>query len=339
MTAKLLELHDVHTHIATPRGVVKAVDGVSFDLLAGEAFGLVGESGSGKSVLARTLMGITHPQAKTSGEVLFEGRNILAMSEKERRSIWGRRIAMVFQDPGRALNPVVKVERQLTEGMREHLGIGRTEAHGRALKLLQEVGVPDPERRLGNYPYEMSGGMRQRVMIASALACEPDLLVADEPTTALDVTIQRQILDLLRRVQRERSMATLLISHDLNLVGGRSDHVAVMYAGKLAEIGTARDIFSQPRHRYTAALFGATPTIDHPRHAPLVTIPGTLPDATSMPPGCRFVARCAAAISACHVEQPAMVRVDGSSSQHLAACNVPQQSTRTAHYATIEDGL
>lgn len=258
-TQSLLEVKNLRAYIGTPRGTVRAVDDVSFTVDAGQALGIVGESGSGKSVLARAVMGLMPPRSARSGEVTFQGRDLLALSKKESLDIWGKQIAMVFQDPGRSLNPVVRVERQLTEGMRRHLGITRSEAHGRALDLLREVRVPDPERRLRNYPHEMSGGMRQRVMIAIALACEPDLLIADEPTTALDVTIQRQILDLLRRIQRERGMAMMLISHDLAVVAGRTDRVSVMYAGRLAEIGSTREIFEDPRHRYTEALLGATP--------------------------------------------------------------------------------
>ncbi len=230
-------------------------------------------------------MGLMPPRSGRSGEVTFQGRDLLSLSKKEKLEIWGNQIAMVFQDPGRSLNPVVRVERQLTEGMRRHLGVSKSEAHDRALKLLDEVGVPDPERRLRNYPHEMSGGMRQRVMLAIALACEPDLLIADEPTTALDVTVQRQILDLLRRVQRDRNMAMMLISHDLAVVAGRTDRVAVMYSGRLAEIGSTRGVFDAPMHRYTHALLGATPSIDHERHSPLRLIEGSLPDPTSPPKG------------------------------------------------------
>ncbi|MHA4851880.1 ABC transporter ATP-binding protein [Rhodococcus sp. MSC1_016] len=303
-TRSLLEVKNLRAYIGTPRGTVRAVDDVSFTVDAGQALGIVGESGSGKSVLARAVMGLMPPRSARSGEVTFQGRDLLSLSKKESLDIWGKQIAMVFQDPGRSLNPVVRVERQLTEGMRRHLGITRSEAHGRALDLLREVGVPDPERRLRNYPHEMSGGMRQRVMIAIALACEPDLLIADEPTTALDVTIQRQILDLLRRIQRERGMAMMLISHDLAVVAGRTDRVSVMYAGRLAEIGSTREIFEDPRHRYTEALLAATPTIDHERHAPLRLIAGSLPDPTQPPEGCRFAPRCQYADEECRSSGP-----------------------------------
>lgn len=314
----LLELQDVRTYFSTLKGAVRAVDGVSLSLDQGQAMGVVGESGSGKSVLARTIMGLPNRRAASSGTVLFDGCDMLSLSKKELREIWGKRIAMIFQDPGRSLNPVVRVERQITEGMRLHLGLSKSEAHERALNLLQEVGVPDPERRLKNYPHELSGGMRQRIMIATALACEPDLLIADEPTTALDVTVQRQILDLLRRIQRERNMATVLISHDLAVVAGRTDRVAIMYSGKLAEVGQTREVFNAPRHRYTNALFGATPTIDHARHAPLPLIAGTLPNPISPPPGCRFAPRCAAASVECMEDEgPVLEELDGD---HFVAC-------------------
>ncbi|MFD9502960.1 ABC transporter ATP-binding protein [Streptomyces sp. NPDC060035] len=295
----VLEVRNLRTHIATPRGTVRAVDDVSLRLEPAEALGVVGESGSGKSVLARAVMGLLPRTAASSGEVLFQGRDLLSLSRRERSRIWGTRIALVFQDPGRSLNPVVRVERQLTEGMRRQLGVSRAEARTRALGLLDEVGVPDPERRLRAYPHELSGGMRQRVVIATALACEPDLLIADEPTTALDVTVQRQILDLLRRIQRERGMALILISHDLAVVAGRTDRVAVMYAGRIAETGPTRAVFEVPHHRYTRALLDSTPTLAHERHTPLQLIPGSLPDPTRPPAGCRFAPRCGYAEEDC----------------------------------------
>jgi len=316
----LLEVRNLRAYIGTPRGTVRAVDDVSLDLDSGQALGIVGESGSGKSVMARAIMGLMPPRSGRSGQVTFRGRDLLSLTKKEKLEIWGNQIAMVFQDPGRSLNPVVRVERQLTEGMRRHLGVSRSEARTRALKLLEEVGVPDPERRLGNYPHEMSGGMRQRVMLAIALACEPDLLIADEPTTALDVTVQRQILDLLRRVQRDRNMSMMLISHDLAVVAGRTDRVAVMYAGRLAEVGSTREVFDAPMHRYTHALLGATPTIDHERHAPLRLIEGSLPDPTDPPPGCRFAPRCTHAEDRCTASP---IDLETVGTDHEVACLRP----------------
>ena len=319
-TGPALEIRNLRAHIGTARGIVRAVDDVSLTIGHGQALGVVGESGSGKSVMAKAIMGTLPARSGCSGQIVFQGRDLLTLSRKERAKIWGTQIAMVFQDPGRSLNPVVRVERQLTEGMRRHLGVSRSEARSRALALLGEVGVPDPERRLRNYPHELSGGMRQRVMIAIALACEPDLLIADEPTTALDVTVQRQILDLLRRIQRERGTALMLISHDLAVVAGRTDSTAVMYAGRLAEAGATGQLFAAPRHRYTQALLGAVPTIDHERHTPLRLIPGSLPDPIDPPPGCRFEARCAAAQAECRDPGPLMAAVG---SDHEVACRVP----------------
>ncbi|WP_326818605.1 ABC transporter ATP-binding protein [Streptomyces sp. NBC_01762] len=316
----VLEVRRLRTHIATPRGTVRAVDDVSLQLAPAEALGVVGESGSGKSVLARAIMGLLPRGAASSGEVLFQGRDLLSLSRRDRSRIWGRRIALVFQDPGRSLNPVVRVERQLTEGMRRQLGVSRAEARTRALGLLNEVGVPDPERRLRAYPHELSGGMRQRVMIATALASEPDLLIADEPTTALDVTVQRQILDLLRRIQRERGMALILISHDLAVVAGRTDRVAVMYAGRIAETGPTRAVFEAPHHRYTQALLDSTPTLAHERHTPLRLISGSIPDPTRPPAGCRFAPRCGYAEEDCTTlgAHPTEIR-----SGHHVACAHP----------------
>ncbi|MBL3699539.1 ABC transporter ATP-binding protein [Leucobacter luti] len=320
---KLLEVENLHAYIGSPRGVVKAVDGVSFDLAEGEALGVVGESGSGKSVMARAVMGLMPARSDRTGSVAFKGRDLLGLNKKQLAEIWGKQIAMVFQDPGRSLNPVVRVERQLSETMRAHLGVSKSEAHSRSLTLLQEVGVPDPERRLRAYPHELSGGMRQRVMIAVALACEPDLLIADEPTTALDVTIQRQVLDLLRRIQIERHMSVMLISHDLHVVAGQTERVAVMYAGRLAEVGVSRQVFDTPRHQYTSALLAATPTIEHTRHAPLNVISGSLPSPTDPPPGCRFAARCVAATAECHSAQPPVTGVGEPGTDHSVACFNP----------------
>lgn len=331
----ILSVWNLRTYLRAKRGVVRAVDGVSLDLSVGEALGVVGESGSGKSVMARSIMGLVPSNAARSGEVLFKGRDLLSLSKKDAREVWGKQIAMVFQDPGRSLNPVVRVERQLTEGMRKHLGTSRSEAHGKALNLLAEVGVPDPERRLRAFPHEMSGGMRQRVMIAVALSAEPELLIADEPTTALDVTVQRQILDLLRGVQKARGMSMMLISHDLAVVAGRTDRVAVMYAGKLAEMGTTQQVFGAPRHRYTTALFGATPKIDHERHAPFQIISGALPSPLAPPPGCRFAPRCSHAEPTCTEPGPTMTAVAPG---HVVSCINPARATDAVRSGGEPDG-
>jgi peptide/nickel transport system ATP-binding protein len=320
----LLEVDRLHTYIPTPSGVVKAVDDVSLSLYPGEAVGIVGESGSGKSVLARSIMGLLPPKVVRSGRIAFDGRDLLSNDRAALEAMWGRRIAIVFQDPSRSLNPVVRVERQLTEGMRRHLGVGKSEARGRALQLLQEVGVPDPERRLSNFPNQMSGGMRQRVMIAVALSCEPDLLIADEPTTALDVTIQRQILDLLERLRQARGMSLLIISHDLGVVAGRTERVAVMYAGRMVETGPTRDVFLAPQHRYTEALLEATPSLTLPRHSRLKVIKGGLPSAFDPPTGCRFADRCAQATVECREPELYWTRHTGPGHEH--ACRHPASS-------------
>ncbi len=320
-TSPLLEIEHLHTYIPTVGGVVKAVDDVSVSLPRGQALGVVGESGSGKSVLARSIMGLLPPKVVRSGSVRFDGADLLTRPTKELEGLWGRRIAMIFQDPSRSLNPVVKVERQLTEGMRKHLGVSRSEARTRAVRLLNEVGVPDPERRLGNYPGQMSGGMRQRVMIAVALSCEPDLLIADEPTTALDVTIQRQILDLLERLRRTHGMSLLLISHDLGVVAGRTDRVAVMYAGQVVESGATQAVFARPQHRYTERLLQATPSVTLPRHSRLEVISGGLPSPIDPPQGCRFAPRCAHTSQAC--TEPGQRWYELVGDDHLHACEHP----------------
>ncbi|WP_236794444.1 ABC transporter ATP-binding protein [Amycolatopsis sp. GM8] len=326
-SSPLLEVDHLHTFIPTPSGVVRAVDDVSVKLYPGEALSVVGESGSGKSVLVRSIMGLLPPKAVRSGVISFDGQDLLGGDRARLEELWGRRLAIVFQDPSRSLNPVVRVERQLTEGMRRHLGISRSEARGRALRLLQEVGVPDPERRLSNYPGQMSGGMRQRVMIAVALSCEPDLLIADEPTTALDVTIQRQILDLLDELRRARGMSLMLISHDLGVVSGRTDRVAVMYAGRVVEAGPTGAVFGAPRHRYTEALLGATPSLTLGRHSRLEVIRGGLPSAFDPPPGCRFAARCDHATAEC--DSPEQVWTTLAGTEHGHSCRHPSSRETT----------
>jgi peptide/nickel transport system ATP-binding protein len=322
----LLRVEGVHTWIAGSSDPVRAVDGVSFTLKRGEALGLVGESGSGKSVLARTVMGLLPSTAVVSGSVVFDGKEMTLATGSELQSIWGARIAMVFQDAGRALNPVVRIGRQLCEPMVKHLGISKVEARERAVTLLNEVGVSDPSRRMSAYPHQLSGGMRQRVMIAMALACEPDLLIADEPTTALDITVQRQILDLLDRVRRRHNMALILISHDLGMVSGRTDRVMVMYAGRAVEVGTTAEIFGTPEHRYTSALLDSTPSLDGPRVKRLLAIEGQLPDPRKPPEGCRFRPRCAASVRGCEsLEKEAMF--DTATSTHQHACLNPVQTS------------
>ncbi|NLU84097.1 ABC transporter ATP-binding protein [Rhodococcus sp. HNM0569] len=324
--APLLRVENLRTTIHTARGDLRAVDGVSLTLARGEMLGVVGESGSGKSVLGRTVMGLhrTGPTMTVSGLVEFDGQDVHAMSPRALRSMWGSDVGMVFQDPMTALNPVKRVGTHLTETLHAHRGLGRAAARGRAVELLDLVGIPDPARRITQYPHELSGGMRQRVVIAMALANDPKLLIADEPTTALDVTVQRQILDLLERLQRELGTAVILISHNLGVVAGRADRVAVMYGGRIAETAHAADLFVSPRHPYTEALLSAIPRLDDPPHARLRAIDGAPPDMVHPPAGCRFAPRCAYVHDDCTRELPVLASGRaGDESGHLAACFHP----------------
>jgi peptide/nickel transport system ATP-binding protein len=321
MSGNLLDVDNLSVRIGTRRGVVSAVAGVSLGLDSGTSLGIVGESGSGKSILVRAIMGLLPPRAVRSGSIIFDGQDLMALRPKDALGLWGSQISMIFQDPGRSLNPVVKIERQLTEGMRRHLGVTRSEARERALRLLNEVGVPDPERRLRTYPHELSGGMRQRVMIAIALSCEPKLLIADEPTTALDVTVQRQIIDLLREVQQRRGMSMIMISHDLSIIAGHTDTAAVMYAGSMCEIGDTRALFADPQHRYTEALLEATPKMDTPRHTRMGVIRGSLPDPTAPKTGCGFAPRCDHTVEGCFSAPPVLESVlSQTPTDHRVAC-------------------
>ncbi|MGW1228894.1 ABC transporter ATP-binding protein [Streptomyces sp. NPDC001515] len=320
--APVLDATDVRTVFHTPRGPLRAVDGVGLALAEGETLGIVGESGSGKSVLGRTLMGLITdgPDTTVSGTVLLGGRDVHALSPAGRRALWGTEVAMVFQDPMTSLNPVKRVGTHLTESIRLHQGLGRQEARDRAVGLLRQVGIPEPARRARQYPHELSGGMRQRVVIAMALACGPRLLIADEPTTALDVTVQKQILDLLQSLSRDLRMATVLISHDLATVAGRTDRVAVMYAGRLVEHGPTAEVFARPRHPYSSALIASVPRLDMPPHTLLPAIEGRPPDLLDPPPGCRFAPRCAFATARCTTESPRPAGHDGPGT---VACHHP----------------
>ncbi|MGC9439907.1 ABC transporter ATP-binding protein [Streptomyces sp. WG5] len=329
----LLSATGVHTAFHTPRGPVQAVDGVSLTVSEGETLGIVGESGSGKSVLGRTLMGLITdgPRTTVSGTVLIGGKDVHALSPAGRRALWGTDVAMVFQDPMTSLNPVKKVGAHLTESLRLHLGLDRTEARDRAVGLLRQVGIPEPSRRAGQYPHELSGGMRQRVVIAMALACGPRLLIADEPTTALDVTVQKQILDLLRSLAGELRMATILISHDLAAVAGRTDRVAVMYAGRLVEYADTAVVFDRPRHPYSRALIASIPRLDLPPHTLLPTIEGHPPNLLHPPAGCRFAPRCATATDRCATETPPLTGYAGDrDTGGVVACHHPLGATEEA---------
>ena len=317
----LLVVEDLRIGFPTERGLVRAVDGVSFRLEQGRTLGVVGESGSGKTVLSRGVMGLLPPGAIRQGSVRFEGRELAGLGPDDLRDLWGAEVAMVFQDPMTSLNPVVKIGRQLTEGLRHHLSMGKEEASETALALLRSVGIPEPERRLNQYPFELSGGMRQRVTIAIAISCGPKLLLADEPTTALDVTDQAQILNLLEDKQRERFMAMILVTHDLGVVAGRADHVAVMYAGKVVETAPTSELFRQVRMPYTEALLKSIPRTSNPSHTRLAVVGGRPPDLADPPPGCRFAARCPYAQERCLEEEPPLR--EGSVDGHAWACWYP----------------
>ncbi len=310
--APLLSVRNAQVSFSTARGPLRAVDGVSFDLHAGRTLGIVGESGSGKSVLVRSLIGLVGAGsgAGVAGQVLFEGRDLRGLSPREFRSVLGTEIGIVFQDPMTSLNPVMKIGRQIGEGLRLNRGLDSKAAARRAVELLNEVGIPEPDRRAQQYPHEMSGGMRQRVAIAIAIACAPKLLIADEPTTALDVTVQRQILDLLQGEQRQRGMAMILITHDLGVAAGRSDDIMVMYAGRAVETAATREIFRSPRMPYTEALLRSLPRLTDPTHTRLSAIPGRPPDLARRSGGCAFGPRCLYRTERCDAEQPALT-MDG----------------------------
>jgi oligopeptide/dipeptide ABC transporter ATP-binding protein len=316
----LLDVRNLQTHFLTRGGVVRAVDGVSWDVNEGETVALVGESGCGKSVTALSIMRlVAQPAGRIAGgQVLFKGRDLLALSEEEMRHVRGREIGMVFQEPMTSLNPVLTIGRQLTEGLEIHLGMSPGDARGRAEELLGMVGIPDPQRRLRQYPHQFSGGMRQRMMIAMALACNPSLVLADEPTTALDVTIQAQILELMKDLSRRLGVAMLIITHNLGVVARYADRVNVMYAGRIIERGTAHEIYHSPRHPYTLGLLRSVPRLDEPRRARLAPIEGQPPDLTRLPPGCAFAPRCAFRVERCGREAPTLAAVgDGG---HVTAC-------------------
>jgi oligopeptide/dipeptide ABC transporter ATP-binding protein len=292
----LLEVRGLRTSFDTRHGAVRAVTGVDFHVDRGEILGLVGESGCGKSVTSLSILRlVAKPGIVEAGEVIFDGRDLLKLDDTELRKVRGDRISMIFQQPQGSLNPVMDVGDQIGEVLELHRGMKRSAARDRALELMRKVGIPDPERRLKNYPHEMSGGMAQRVMIAMALACEPELLIADEPTTALDVTIQAQILDLMRTLQKETGTAIILITHDLGVVAEMADRVAVMYAGEIVEQSDVRSLFRAPRHPYTRGLIGAVP-VPGVLTDELTVIPGSVPNLISLPDGCRFAPRCAARI-------------------------------------------
>jgi len=314
----ILTVDDLRVSFATEDGVVKAVDGVSFDLSAGEVLAIVGESGCGKSVTAQTLTGLTRAtNARITGSVKYRGEEINGLDDNQLRDVRGEQIAMVFQDPMCALNPVYRVGDQITEMIHAHRDVSKKEAQAKAVELLRSVGIPNPERRVRLYPHEFSGGMRQRVMIAMALALEPDVLIADEPTTALDVTIQAQILQLIDQLNRDRGLAVIIITHDLGVVAEIADRVLVMYAGQVVENATLDEIFYEPCHPYTWGLLGSLARLDQPRTARLTQIPGAPPSLLSPPSGCRFAPRCSHVFDECTELPPLEARTGGV---HLDRC-------------------
>ncbi len=336
----LLVVDDVRTYFRSARGLVRAVDGVSFTLDRGRTLGIVGESGSGKTILSRSIMGLLprrHTETPT-GEVLFKGRDLRQAPRKQLKKIWGRDVAVVFQDPMTSLNPVMKIGKQLTESLRHHHGVSKSSANATVVELLRAVDINEPESRLEQYPHQLSGGMRQRVTIAMALTCGPELLIADEPTTALDVTVQAQILDLLQAQQRERRMAMIIVTHDLGVVAGRTDEIIVMYAGQVVEKAPTAELFTNVRMPYTEALLRSIPRIEDGYDTRLEVIPGRPPDLAYPPTGCRFAARCSYTTSRCVEEAPPLV----TEGEHQYRCwfpvGVPRSAPPRADDAANEGG-
>jgi peptide/nickel transport system ATP-binding protein len=304
--ARLLEVKDLSVSFATEDGVVRAVDGVSFELDRGKVIGIVGESGSGKSVTAMTVMGLTRDvNARFGGEVLYDGRNLLEVSDTEMQNFRGNEIGMIFQDPMTSLNPVYRIGEQIVEAIQAHEQVDKRSARRRSVELLRQVGIPNPESRVDDFPHQFSGGMRQRAMIAMALSCNPSILIADEPTTALDVTIQAQIIELIAQLKDDFNSAVIMITHDLGVVADIADEILVMYAGRVVERGATRDVFYDPQMPYTWGLLGSIPRLDRPRPERLHTIKGAPPSLITLPPGCKFRPRCPHAFEKCS-EEPAL---------------------------------
>ena len=332
----LLQVKNLGVSFATHDGVVNAVNGVNFELDRGQTLGIVGESGSGKSQSVLAMMGLLAKNGRPSGEALYKGQNLLTMSHKQLNGIRGDRLSMIFQDPMTSLNPYLTVERQMTEVLELHKGMTRKQAKKRAIELLEAVRIPEAARRVDMYPHEFSGGMRQRVMIAMALLCEPEVLIADEPTTALDVTVQAQILTLLKDLQRDFGTAIIMITHDLGVVAGLCDNVMVMYGGRVMEYGTANDIFYQPSHPYTVGLLGALPRLDHDG-AELMSIPGNPPNMANMPKGCPFAERCEHASQQCVDTLPQLV-ASPLNSRVQRACHKPAAEMIVNSNAEVANG-
>jgi peptide/nickel transport system ATP-binding protein len=331
---RLIEVKDLKVQFATEDGIVHAVDGVDFELSRGQVLGIVGESGSGKSVTAMTLLGLTKDRnTRFEGEVLYKGRDVLAMNEDELREVRGNEMSMIFQDPMTSLNPVYAVGAQICEAIRIHERADKGQARKRAVDLLKQVGIPNADERVDNYPHEFSGGMRQRAMIAMALACNPDVLIADEPTTALDVTIQAQIIELIDRLKDEFNSAVILITHDLGVVAEIADEIIVMYAGRVVERAQTRDLFYDPQMPYTWGLLGSIPRLDRPRQERLHSIKGTPPSLIRTPTGCKFRPRCPHAFDKCMQEPALENRVETPA--HLDRCWLSVSEKRQLREATI----
>jgi peptide/nickel transport system ATP-binding protein len=322
MTQPVLSVRDLRVEFVTRRGILKAIDGISFDIGKGEVLGVVGESGAGKSVTGSAVIGLIDPPGRIAGgEVLLSGMRIDNLPPEEMRRVRGKRIGMIFQDPLTSLNPLYQVSEQLVETIRTHTNLSASGARKRAIDLLAEVGIPAPERRIDSYPHEFSGGMRQRVVIALALCAEPELIIADEPTTALDVSVQAQIISLLKRLGREHGTAIMLVTHDMGVIAETADRVAVMYAGRIAEIGPVRDVVQNPLHPYAKGLMGAIPSLEGETDR-LVQIPGSMPRLSAIPPGCPFNPRCPYVFDRCRVERPEPIQ----HSEHRVACHLYDQT-------------
>jgi len=338
MADPLLEIRDLRVSFRTDDGLVQAVDGVSAVLNEGETLGIVGESGSGKSVTMMTVMRlITDPNARFEGEVFYKGTNLMELPQDQIRSIRGGGISMIFQDPMTSLNPVYKVGWQIEEQIRAHDNVSKQAARARAIELLKDVGIPNASERIDSYPHEFSGGMRQRVMIAMAVSCNPDVLIADEPTTALDVTIQAQILNLIKKLRTEFGTAVVLITHDMGVVADMADRIAVMYAGRIVEQGTQREIFYDPQHPYTWGLLGSIARLDRPRPRRLAAIPGQPPSLMRLPQGCAFADRCGHRFSRCDEERPELLNRLGDG--HLDACHLSPSQKKEIRQPTIHPEL
>ena len=337
MAEQLLEVNDLKVRFATEDGTVRAVDGLSFKLERGKVLGIVGESGSGKSVTAMTLMGLTRGvNAAFEGEVLYKGTDLLKVSDHDMQNFRGNELGMIFQDPMTSLNPVYRIGEQIVEAIRAHENVDGRTARARAIELLRQVGIPNPDSRVNNFPHEFSGGMRQRAMIAMALSCKPSILIADEPTTALDVTIQAQIVDLIGRLKDDFDSAVIFITHDLGVIAEIADEIIVMYAGRVVEQGTKRDVFYDPQMPYTWGLLGSIPRLDRPRVERLHTIQGMPPSLINPPEGCKFRPRCPHAFEKCKEEPPLENRVETRG--HLDRCWLDVEFKRAHRDETISGG-